>query len=42
VHTFNLSTQKAEADESEFEVSLAYRLSSKTARATQRNPVLEK
>ena len=26
---------------SEFEVSLVYRVSSRTARATQRNPVLE-
>jgi hypothetical protein len=27
---------------SEFEVSLVYRVSSRTARATKRNPVLEK
>jgi hypothetical protein len=27
---------------SEFEASLVYKVSSKTARATQRNPVLEK
>jgi hypothetical protein len=27
---------------SEFEASLVYRVSSRTARATQRNPVLEK
>ena len=40
VHTFYLSTQR-QAD-LEFEVSLVYRASSKTARATQRNPVLIK
>jgi hypothetical protein len=34
-HDFNPSTQKAGA-------SLVYRVSSKTARATQRNPVSEK
>jgi hypothetical protein len=43
VHTFNPSTWKAVADGSlEFEASLVYRVSSRTARATQRNPVLEK
>jgi hypothetical protein len=39
-HAFNLSTWKAEAGGiSEFEASLVYRVSSRTARATQRNPV---
>jgi hypothetical protein len=38
-YSFNPSTQEAEA--SEFEVSLVYRVSSKTARAIQRNPVLK-
>jgi hypothetical protein len=36
-HTFNPSTQEAEAGE--FEVSLVYGVSSRIARATQRNPV---
>jgi hypothetical protein len=35
-HTFNTSTQ---VDLCEFETSLLYRASSRTARATQRNPV---
>jgi hypothetical protein len=40
VHAFNPSTQEAEAGGSlEFEASLVYRVSSRTARATQRNPV---
>jgi hypothetical protein len=38
---FNPSTWEAEAV-SEFEASLVYRVSSRTARATQRNPVLKK
>jgi hypothetical protein len=40
--TFNPSTQKAEAGRwiSEFEASLIYKVSSRTARAAQRNPVL--
>ena len=39
-HIFNPSTQEAEADGSlEFEVSLLYRMSSRTARDIQRNPV---
>jgi hypothetical protein len=45
VHTFDLSTQKAKADRSqssEFEASLFYRVSSRTHRATQRNPVSKK
>jgi hypothetical protein len=45
-HTFNPSTWEAEAGESrEFEASLGlsvYRVSSRTARTTQRNPVSEK
>jgi hypothetical protein len=40
VHTFNLCTRKTEAGRmSEFEASLVYRLSSRTARATQWNSV---
>ena len=44
VHTFNPSTQEAEkqVDLCEFEASLVYRESSRTARATQRNPVSKK
>ena len=43
VHTFNPSTWVAEADKfSEFEASLVYRMSSRTARAIQRNPDSEK
>ena len=38
-HTFNSSTWEAEAGRSEFEASLVYSISSRTARATQRNPV---
>jgi hypothetical protein len=39
-YAFNPSTQEAEADRSlEFEASLVYGVSSRTARATQRNPV---
>jgi hypothetical protein len=38
--TFNPSTQKAEAGRSEFKAILVYRLSSRTARTIQRNPVL--
>jgi hypothetical protein len=46
-HAFNPSTWEAEAGEflssrSELEVSLVYRVSSRTARATQRNPVSDK
>jgi hypothetical protein len=41
-HTFNLSTQETEAGGShELEANLAYRVSSRTARVTQRNPVLK-
>jgi hypothetical protein len=43
VHTFNPSTWEAEAGGSlEFEASLVYRVSSRTARATQKNPVSKK
>jgi hypothetical protein len=39
-HAFNPSTREAEAGGSlEFEASLVYRVSSRTARAIQRNPV---
>jgi hypothetical protein len=41
-HAFNPSTQEAEAGRFlEFEASLVYKVSSKTARAIQRNPVLK-
>ena len=39
VHTFNPSIWVAEAGRFEFEASLVYRVSSRTARATQRGPV---
>jgi hypothetical protein len=40
-HAFNPSTREAEAGRwiSEFEASLVYRVSSRTARAAQKNPV---
>jgi hypothetical protein len=39
-HAFNLSTREAEAGGySEFQDSLVYRVSSRTARAAQRKPV---
>jgi hypothetical protein len=38
VHTFNRSTQEAEEGQYEFKASLDHRASSRTARATQRNP----
>jgi hypothetical protein len=41
-HTFNPSTGEGRGRWiSEFEASLVYRVSSRTARATQRNPVLK-
>ena len=41
VHTFNLSTWEAEAaDLCKSEAILVYKVSSRTAKATQRNPVL--
>ena len=44
VHTFNPSTWEAETGRflSEFKASLVYKVSSRTARAIQRNPVLKK
>ena len=40
MHAFNLSTWEARGRQiSEFEASLVYRMSSRTAGATQRNPV---
>jgi hypothetical protein len=43
-HAFNPSTWEAEAGRqvSEFEASLVYKVSSRTTRATQRNPVSKK
>jgi hypothetical protein len=42
VHAFNPSSWEAEAGGiSEFKTSLVYRVSSRTASATQRNPVLK-
>jgi hypothetical protein len=41
-HTFNPSTWEAEAGGFEFEASLVYKVSSRTARVTQRNPVSKK
>jgi hypothetical protein len=42
-HTFNPSIQEAGAKWiSEFEASMVYSMSSRTARATQRNPVSKK
>jgi hypothetical protein len=42
-HAFNPSTWEAEAGGFlEFEASLVYRVSSRTAKATQRNPVSKK
>jgi hypothetical protein len=40
-HIFNASTWEAEAERSflEFEASLVYRVSSRRARATQRDPI---
>jgi hypothetical protein len=38
-HVFDPSTREAEAGEFEFKASLLYRVSSRTARATQRNLV---
>jgi hypothetical protein len=42
VHAFNPSTPGRGRQISEFEASLVYGVSSRTARATQRNPVSEK
>jgi hypothetical protein len=38
-HSFNPSTQEAEAGGSLFDTNLVYIVSSRTANATQRNPV---
>jgi hypothetical protein len=40
-HTFNPSTGGRGRQISEFEASLVYKVSSRTAKATQRNPVLK-
>jgi hypothetical protein len=43
VHNFIPSTgQQRQVDHCEFEVGMVYRVSSRTAKATQRNPVLKK
>ena len=44
VHTFSLRTQEAEAGGllTGFEASLVYKMSCRTVRATQRNPVQKK
>jgi hypothetical protein len=39
-HSFNPSTQETEAGRSESKANLVYRVSSRTAKATQRNPSL--
>jgi hypothetical protein len=39
VHTFNPSTPESEVGGIEFKASLIYRVSSRIAKATQRNPV---
>ena len=41
-HAFNPSTLQTEASQSVVEASLVYRVSSRTARDTQRNPVSKK
>jgi hypothetical protein len=41
-HAFNPSTQEAEAGESEFGVSMVYRIHCRTARVTQENTCFEK
>jgi hypothetical protein len=42
VHTLNPRIQEAGAGNSDFHASLVYRTSTRTARATQKNIVLEK
>ena len=42
VQAFAPNTWEAEAGTSEFAASLVYRVSSRTARATQRNPISNK
>jgi hypothetical protein len=41
-HAFNPSSREAEASGFEFEASLVYKVSSRTARAIQKNPVSKK
>jgi hypothetical protein len=41
-HLIPALVRQRQVDLSEFEASLVYRVSSRTARATQRNPVLKK
>ena len=41
MHAFNPSIQEAELELCEFKASLVYRVSSRTVRVTQRNPVLK-
>jgi hypothetical protein len=41
-YTFNPNTWEAQAGGSLFKASLVYRVNSRTARATQRNPVSKK
>jgi len=41
VHALNPSTQEAEAELREIEASLGYKVTSTSAGATQRNPVLK-
>ena len=41
-HAFDSSTWEAEAGRFEFKASLVYRVNSRTARATQGNPVSKK
>jgi hypothetical protein len=41
MHAFNPSAWEAEAGRIEFEASLVYRMGSRIARTTQRNPVSE-
>ena len=41
VYAFNPSIQEVDRQISEFKASLVYRVSSRTARPTQRNPVLK-
>jgi hypothetical protein len=41
VHTFSSSTCETETGRSQCEASLVYKVSSRRARATQRNPILK-
>ena len=42
VQVLSTSAREAEAGRHQFKASLVYRMSSKTARATQKNPVFKK